>query len=92
MKHKDYSRIASKFRFYNPFCQVNPKHRTESVHHKMGREGYADQWARDNDIPLVIDERYFLACCIACHNKIEENPEWAYEKGYSIPRANTHIK
>lgn len=56
------------------------------IHHKMGRIGYADQWARDLDISLLIDVRYFLAVSREGHNKIEKFPNWAKERGYSLDR------
>lgn len=43
--------------------------------HRMGRKGYADEWARENNIPLLIDKRYLAACC-AFHNlELENNHE-----------------
>lgn len=56
------------------------------IHHKRGRTGYADQWARDLDISLLIDVRYFLAVSAEGHKKIEDNPDWAKERGYSLDR------
>ena len=92
MKHPDYAFIAMKFRREHPFCQMEGCTKPgESVHHKMGRDGYADEWARENNIPLVIDPRFFATLCIDCHNKVENNPEWAYKEGYSIPRSGTNI-
>ncbi len=70
----------------NPVCEVKGCwNRSTNIHHKAGRRGYADQWARDNKIQLVQDERYFMACCDDCHPKrIHENPGWAREQGYIL--------
>jgi len=74
----------------HPVCEVHDCERaTTNLHHKKGREHniFDDDWARDNDIPLLYDVRYFMACCDLCHPKrIHENPEWAYKHGYLISR------
>lgn len=64
------------------------------VHHKMGRVGYADAWARENDIPLLLDVRYFLAVTRKGHQWIEDgaNRKQALALGYIIPRSQTHEK
>jgi hypothetical protein len=43
----------------NSICPITKQHTTE-VHHKIGRIGFADEWARLNNISLLIDVRYFL--------------------------------
>jgi len=73
----------------NKLCPVTCG-KTTDVHHKMGREGYADDWARDNNVPLLLDDRFWLAVSRAGHNKIEGNPSWAYMMGYSLKRTITH--
>jgi len=45
------------------------------VHHKKGRIG-----------KLLLDIRFWLPVTPDCHKKIELNPEWAKEKGYSLSR------
>lgn len=69
----------------NQICPVTKQKATE-VHHKKGRVGYADEWARENNIPLSLDVRFFLAVSRKGHRQIEENPEWAKEMGYSLSR------
>ncbi|APZ82903.1 hypothetical protein [Flavobacterium phage FL-1] len=46
-----------------------------TAEHRMGRKGYADKWARDNDVPLMIDKRYLAACCWFHNQELENNPE-----------------
>lgn len=67
-------------------CPVYPNKTVTDVHHKKGKEGFADEWAKENNIPLLIDVRYFLAVSRSGHQKIEENPIWAKEHGFSIDR------
>ena len=69
----------------NKYCPVTGL-RTMEIHHKMGKIGFADDWAREFDVPLLIDERYFLGVNRIGHNKIEANPEWAYKNNYSEKR------
>lgn len=84
---KEYSKIRKEFlcRKENLICPVTG-HAASEIHHKMGRMGYADDWAVENNIPLLIDERFFLAVSRKGHRKIEENPKWAKENGYSLNR------
>ena len=41
----------------------------------MGRKGYADEWARENNIPLLIDKRYLAPCCNFHNLELENNPD-----------------
>lgn len=84
---KKYSRIRKEFlsKKENQKCPVTNK-QTIEIHHKMGKIGYADEWARLNDVPLLIDERFFLAVSRDGHNYIEANPTKAKEKGWSVKR------
>lgn len=59
---------------------------TTEIHHKQGRKGYADDWARENNVPLLLDERFWLAVSRTGHRKIEENPTWAKREGFSVSR------
>lgn len=46
-----------------------------TAEHRMGRKGYADEWARENNIPLMIDKRYLSACCLYHNLELENNSE-----------------
>jgi len=46
-----------------------------SIEHRKGRKGFADEWARNNNIPLLIDTRYFAPCCNNHNLELERNPE-----------------
>jgi hypothetical protein len=68
----------------NPNCAVFPNKKATEIHHILKRRGYADQYAEKNNIPLLIDERFFLAVSNLGHQKIENNPDWAYKNGFSL--------
>lgn len=77
----------------NKICPValegreGEKRPTTDIHHMMGRGlGYADEWAEQHDIPLLLDKRFFLAVSRIGHRWIEENPEKAKERGFSLNR------
>lgn len=70
----------------NKKCAVFPSLHTTDVHHKKGRIGYADDISRLNGISLYLDERFWLAVSRKGHDKIENNPKWAKENGYSLDR------
>lgn len=63
-----------------PNCGVSSDdctHIATQVHHRAGRIG--------NN---MLDTTLWLSVCHTCHELIERNPLWAYEKGYSIKRLN----
>lgn len=62
----------------NTKCQAGLKGCTieaTELHHKKGRMN-----------ELIHDERYFLAVCRSCHEKITEHSRMAIEKGLSLSR------
>lgn len=67
----------------NQTCPITKQPTTE-IHHVRKRRGFADEYARLNNIPLLLDQRFWLAVSREGHQKIEDNPEWAFENGYSI--------
>ncbi len=68
------------------FCNCATSEEELTIHHKMGRVGYASDMKRELEIPLLIDEDYFLAVCGVAHRWIEDNVEKAKEWGYSVGR------
>jgi hypothetical protein len=72
----EYLKLRVKFLNENTKCYVCSKSATE-VHHKKGR-----------DNSFLTDIRYFLPVCRDCHTKIELNPVWAKENGYSLNRTH----
>lgn len=73
----------------NQKCPVTGQ-QTNQIHHMRKRRGYADEWARENKVSLYLDKRFWLAVSALGHEKIENNPEWAYEQGFSI-RSNQKL-
>lgn len=69
----------------NKICPVTNQPTTD-VHHKKGRVGYADEFARENDISLLHDQRFWLAVSRSGHRWIEEHPIEAKERGWSFDR------
>lgn len=58
----------------NKFCFVeNCGKLATTIEHRMGRKGFADDWARDNNVPLTIDERFFAPCCQDHNLEFERN-------------------
>ena len=55
-------------------CPVTGEQASQ-VHHMKGRIG-----------KLLNDTAYWLAVSHAGHRKIEENPDWAKQQGYSLSR------
>jgi hypothetical protein len=76
LENKDYTKVRKVFLESLIFCQVKGcKGLATEVHHKKGRIG-----------KLLTDTNYFLGVCRECHNKIELEPKWAKENGYSLNR------
>lgn len=69
------------------YCVVYSERRATEVHHSKGREGYADEWAKDHDVPLLLDERWWTPCSAEGHRYIEKHRKWAEEKGFTLSRS-----
>mgnify|MGYP001347560871 CR=1 FL=1 len=60
----------------NKFCFVEDCGKiATTVEHRKGRIGFADEWAKNNNVPLIIDERFFAPCCLFHNLEFERNPE-----------------
>ena len=75
VENQEYSKIAREYKKSNPVCHVCLTNETTDVHHKKGKIG-----------SLLCNTEFFLPACRECHNKIEENPKWAKQMGYSLNR------
>ena len=74
--NESYLLLRQMFLQKNPICQVdNCQLKSVQCHHKKGRVG-------DN----YLDTTTWLAVCNDHHHKIEMNPVWAKEQGYSESR------
>jgi len=85
VENEVYSKLRKQFLDKHPICPIT-KLPTTDIHHKKGRIGFADEWARNNKISLLLDQRFWIALSREGHIKVEENPEWAKENGYSLNR------
>ena len=65
----------------NRICPVTGKEATE-VHHMKKRVGFADSWARVNNVTLLLDTRFWLAVSREGHIWIHNNPVEATALGY----------
>lgn len=72
----DLKRILFLRKEENKHCVIQGTYCTgiaTTVEHSAGRTGYYDDWARDNDISLLIDERFFKPSCSNCNIELENN-------------------
>lgn len=53
----------------------NCKNIANTIEHQRGKVGYFDDWARENDIHLLIDKRFLKPCCLKHNLEFENNPE-----------------
>lgn len=65
-------------------CAVFPDRMAGQVHHIKGRSVnvYADTWAEQRDIPLLIDVRFWLPVSQEGHTHIHANTDEARQKGW----------
>ncbi len=68
-------------------CVVYPELPATQVHHSKGREGYADNWARDHNITLLHDKRWWKPVSDDGHKKIEAKRAWAERMGFTYSRS-----
>lgn len=76
------SEYRSKARLFiknNPMCKVCGKP-SESVHHQRGRIG-----------DFLLDQCYWMALCLRCHQYFETHPKEAVKKGVSVSRLNEQV-
>lgn len=90
-----YKRLVATWR-KGKFCQGKFDHdctRIDDItcHHMQGRVGYADEWARENDVPLLLDQRFWMPLCVNAHKYVTENSKWACENGYSFLRVTDPV-
>lgn len=72
-RNRIYKDLRDEYLKTHGICECCNQAIAEDIHHKAGRIG-------DNLF------KHFLAVCRPCHQRIEENPEWAKDNGFSISR------
>jgi hypothetical protein len=69
----------------NRFCFIEGCGRqATTVEHRRGRVGYADEWARENNVPLLLDKRWWAPCCWSHNLQLENDP--ALSKKYQLSK------
>ena len=60
----------------NKICFIDEcRNPATTIEHSAGRLGFYDDWARDNNISLYLDQRFWKPCCHAHNLELENNPE-----------------
>jgi hypothetical protein len=74
-------------------CAVFPDQKATEVHHMYSRSinDFADEWAVENNVPYLLDERFWLPTSSDGHKKITKDSAWAWEMGYSFKRVSDPI-
>ncbi len=70
-----YDKLRSEFLEANPICRRCQRARASDVHHMRGRVG-----------DLMLDTRWWLPLCRACHAWVDVHPEAAIEGGFAALR------
>lgn len=69
-----YAKLREKFLSENPMCQVCGNAQADQIHHMKKRGVYLN------------DVRFFLGVCAICHHRVESNPQWSRDNGYSLDK------
>jgi len=60
----------------NNFCFIDGcKRDATTIEHSAGRIGFYDDWARENNISLYLDKRFWKPCCNFHNLELERNSE-----------------
>lgn len=63
-----------------------------TCHHMVGRgTHFYDEHATEQEIPLTLDERFWMPLCLEAHQYVTEHPKFAWENGYSFKRITDPI-
>lgn len=65
----------AKFKCFVDGC----KNVATTCEHQKGRKGFADEWAIENNIPLLIDKRFLKPCCNFHNTEFENNTDLSME-------------
>jgi len=70
------NRIKFLMRPENKICFIDEcKNKADTIEHSAGRLGFYDDWARDNNISLYLDQRFWKPCCHFHNLELERNSE-----------------
>lgn len=60
----------------NRICFIDGcSQQSTTIEHRKGRKGFADQWAKDNNVSLYLDQRFWSGCCHFHNLELERDPE-----------------
>ena len=60
----------------NQRCFIDEcKNPATTIEHSAGRLGFYDDWARDNNVSLYLDQRFWKPCCHFHNLELEQNSE-----------------
>lgn len=60
----------------NKICFIDGCNKlADSIEHISGRKGFYDDWARENNISLFLDVRFWRPCCLIHNLELENNPK-----------------
>jgi len=71
---KEYKKLREELLTPSVTCEVCLTRKATQIHHKKRRGKY------------MLDQSTYLPCCAECHRKIEDNPKWARDCGYSLDK------
>lgn len=76
-------------------CAATFKHDCDSnitCHHMAGRGNhFYDEYAEERELPLTLDERFWLPMCLNAHTVVTEDSKFACENGYSFLRVTDKV-
>lgn len=60
----------------NQICFIDGcNKKANTIEHIAGRKGFYDDWAKENNISLYLDVRFWRPCCLDHNLELENNPE-----------------
>lgn len=63
-----------------------------TCHHQFGRgKHFHDELAEQNEIPLTLDERWWIPLCLNAHQIVTDDSELAWREGLSYKRVTGKI-
>lgn len=82
VQEREYSKVRREFlsQDENKYCFISGcGKKATTIEHRSGRDGFYDEWARENNINKLNDVRFFAPCCWDHNSELENNPELSKE-------------
>ena len=75
----------------NKVCFIDEcKNPATTIEHSAGRIGFYDDWARNNNISLYLDQRFWKPCCNPHNLELENNSQLS--KKYQLSKIHGGVK